>query len=125
MAKVGRKVKYTKDYLNEINEKLNKYIDEEDIPILAEFAYLNNIPRQKLYEFKELNDAIKKAITKKEANLEKGGLTGSINITMAIFSLKQLGWKDRHDIEHTGKDGGAIESKIVIEIIDPVDYEDQ
>jgi len=35
-----------------------------------------------------------------------------------------LGFDAPTKLEHTGKDGGAIESKITIEIIDPVDYED-
>lgn len=95
---VGRPVKYTKEKLEEINSALKKYVDEEDIPILAEFAYQNDINRTKLYEFDELKDAIKKCVTKKEANLERFGLLGQVNTTIAIFSLKQLGWTDgRYD----------------------------
>ena len=42
---------------------------------------------------------LKKCIAKKEANLEKGALTGKLNPSMAIFSLKQLGWRDKKEEE--------------------------
>ena len=98
----GRPTKYTTEYKEEILEMLEDYIDNTDIPIIAEFAYINFIPRQKLYEFSELNDAIKRLIDKKESQLEIKGLKNQINATMAIFSLKQLGWKDRIDIPNEG-----------------------
>ena len=93
MAKRGR----PKKHIN-IQELMNAYINETDIPIVSEFAYMNDISRQYLYELPELSDTIKKLITKKEAQLEKLALTGKINHGMAIFSLKQLGWKDVQDI---------------------------
>lgn len=90
--------KNTKERNNEILAKLEKYINETNIPIVAEFAYLNKIRRQFLYENKELSDAIKTLIDKKEAQLERGGLDKTIDKTMAIFSLKQLGWKDVQEV---------------------------
>lgn len=109
---VGRPLKYTGKYLQEIKKKFEKYIKENDIPIIAEFAYKNDIPRQKLYEFEELNDTIKRCIDKKETNLEKGVLSGKLNAAMGIFSLKQLGWSDKQEILNQG----SIELKITREI---------
>lgn len=77
--------------------KFLKYIEESDLPIVAEFAYQNGIDRKKLYEFPELRDAINLCITKKEAALQRGGLSGAYNAAMTIFSLKQIGWKDKAD----------------------------
>jgi len=94
--KGGRPRIYTTEFNIELKEKLEKYIDETDIPIVAEFAYQNFIPRQKLYEFAELNDSIKRLIDKKETALERKGLLS--NNTMCIFSLKQLGWKDNLEV---------------------------
>jgi hypothetical protein len=92
--------KYTPDKLRAIKKKLIAYIDKTSIPIAAEFAYLNNLPRQMLYEHDLISDTIKnKLIAKKEAQLEKLGLKDEINISMAIFSLKQLGWKDKQDVQ--------------------------
>lgn len=75
--------------------KFKKYIDNTTIPIIAEFAYMNDIERQYLYDNQMFSTLLKKCIAKKEANLEKGALTGKLNPSMAIFSLKQIGWKDK------------------------------
>ena len=95
-----------KHHSAEITEKLIAYIEQEAIPILAEFSYKNNIPRTHLYEIAKddikLTDAIKFCIAKKEANLERGALSGEVNTTMAIFSLKQIGWSDKQETTHLG-----------------------
>ena len=95
MAKRGRKPKYSKKFLAELAKKFDEYIENTDIPIIAEFAYLNNIDRTLLYDKPEFSTLLKKAITKKKAQLEKLALKGEINPTMAVFSLKQLGWSDK------------------------------
>jgi hypothetical protein len=92
-------------------ERFLQYIDRTDIPIVAEFAVLQGLYRQQLYEIDELSDAIKQCTSKKEASLERKGLAGEVNCTMAIFSLKQLGWKDVQRQELSGPDGGPIETK--------------
>ncbi len=76
-------------------KKFEKYINETTLPIIAEFAYMNDIERQYLYDNQMFSTLLKKCIAKKEANLEKGALTGKLNPSMAIFSLKQIGWKDK------------------------------
>jgi hypothetical protein len=81
---------------------LDKYIDDNEIPIVAEFAYLHNIRKATLYEKEELKYSIKRLTEKKEAQLEKGALSGVINTTMAIFSLKQIGWSDKKEIDLSG-----------------------
>jgi hypothetical protein len=85
------------------------YVDSHDIPILAEFAFLNHVNRTSLYEFPELSDAIKTLIAKKESALERILYTrveGSI--AGVIFGLKQLGWKDTQSIEHSIPDGITV-----------------
>ena len=76
-------------------DRFKKYIDNTTLPIIAEFAYMNDIERQYLYDNEMFSTLLKKCTEKKQANLEKGALTGKLNPTMAIFSLKQLGWRDR------------------------------
>ena len=80
-------------------DKFKKYINDTTLPIIAEFAYMNDIERQYLYDNQMFSTLLKKCIAKKEANLEKGALTGKLNPSMAIFSLKQIGWKDRQETE--------------------------
>ena len=93
--------KWTPTAREELLDALMAYVDDTEIPILAEFAVQNHVRRQALYEFAELSDAIKEAVEKKEAGLERLMLTGKAT-TGCIFSLKQLGWKDTHDVEHSG-----------------------
>jgi len=88
----------------------NAYFYAENcmLPIVAEFAHQNGITRQYLYEladnekakgFDDLSDAIKMISETKEIVLEKGALVGEFQANMAIFSLKQLGWRDKQEQE--------------------------
>jgi hypothetical protein len=95
----------------ELLRKLLAYIAETEIPIVAEFAAQSGLYRQQLYDMPELSDALKSCISKKEGALERQALAGKVNCTMAIFSLKQLGWKDTQSHEHGGPNGGPIRTK--------------
>lgn len=109
-------LKYTPKLIKEITTKLDEYIETTPIPIVAEFAYLNNIRRQRLYDLqdKTLRHLMARLIDKKEANLERQALNGTIDKSMAIFSLKQLGWKDRQEI--TGDKEKPISIRIITEV---------
>ena len=87
----------------EICEAIKAYTDNVTVPIISEFCYKNDIRKQRLYEDDRFSDSIKRLIEKKEANLEKLALAGKVNTTMAIFSLKQLGWTDKQEISHSGE----------------------
>jgi len=102
--KVGRPRTFTDEQVAEIRDKLVQYIATTEIPIVAEFAYQNDINRQILYDYPEFSTLTKKLIAKKEAQLERMGLMNEVNSTMAIFSLKQLGWTDKQE---TKIDGGV------------------
>ena len=93
---------YNNEQVDQIQKALADYIDNTEIPILAEFAYQNNVSRNALYDYDEFSTLIKRCIDKKESQLERKALDNDVNTTMAIFSLKQLGWRDKHDVEHTG-----------------------
>jgi hypothetical protein len=113
MAKRGRPPKVSDDKMSELVAKFQKYIEETDIPIIAEFAYQNGFGKQYLYDRPEFSDLIKIALAKKEAALENGALMGTLNPTMAVFSLKQLGWRDKHEIDNNiaNKDGKPFETR--------------
>jgi len=115
VAKIGRPRKYNKNQVKEIQKKLRNYIDTADLPIIAEFAYRNEILRESLYDYPEFSTLIKRAIDKKETVLEKGVLAGKLNPAMGIFSLKQLGWSDRQDIALSGRVN--TDTKITFEIV--------
>ena len=87
---------------DELLSKLMQYIENTTIPIVAEFAYQQGLHREQLYDMPELSYALKQCINKKEAQLEKLALNGDVNCSMAIFSLKQIGWKDTHETTLAG-----------------------
>lgn len=97
MAK--RQPKYETEY---IVEQIELYLEREEIPILKELCYEQNWDYDYFMVLRgrdeEVDRSIKKLINRKEAQLEKLALLGKIDKTMAVFSLKQLGWKDRQEI---------------------------
>lgn len=99
MAKRGRPLKVKiEDLINDADA----YIAKANPPIIAEYAHRHGITRQYLYELaekdKELSDTIKRISEAKEVMLEKKALAGKYVASVAIFSLKQLGWKDSADV---------------------------
>lgn len=104
MGEPGRPVEYTEERIAEICKAMEEYTENTDIPIVAEFAYKHNIRRSTLYEYAGFSYALKRMIDKKEAQLEKRALQGEVNSPMAIFSLKQLGWSDRQDLNIGGQE---------------------
>lgn len=104
----GRPIEYTDERIKEISVKMDEYTDDSDIPILSEFSYINKIRYATLYEHEGLAESRERLFRKKEAQLERLALFNVANATMAIFSLKQLGWKDRHDEKETEAAEGAF-----------------
>lgn len=90
---------------------LEQYIAETPVPILAEFASQQLVTRELLYEWDEpFPTLVKRCSTKKEAALERAMLGGNLNVTGCIFSLKQLGWRDR--VEHSGDKNAPLALKL-------------
>lgn len=78
-------------------QAIRKYTDATPLPILKECCYQNHwnynyfISLQSEHEV--LRNAVVDLLTKKEIQLERFLMSGQNN-TAAVFSLKQLGWKD-------------------------------
>lgn len=109
---MGRPIEFTPERIAEINEAMEKYIEETDIPIVAEFAYLNDIRRASLYERQDFSYTLQKLVNKKEAQLEKLGLFNVVNASIAKFSLAQLGWSEKQETKVTGDIPVSISAKI-------------
>lgn len=103
----GRKRKYDRVVLA---KELEHYIESTEIPIFKEFCVSQKAPHSSLYEMDELKPLISMCTEKKEAALERLSLEGKVNVTQAIFSLKQLGWRDKQEHEVTGAGGGPIQT---------------
>lgn len=77
------------------------YIEQTEIPIVAEFAAQQGYGKQVIYDLADVDEEfsylLRKCVSKKEGALEAKGLRGEVNTSMAIFSLKQLGWTDKQE----------------------------
>ena len=109
-----RKGEYKYD-VDEICRALDSYtaqcVKQKEVPILKEvfvkkgwdYMYVTQILNGKLLEQKPSDDrldrSIKNLINAKEYMLERLGLKGKISTTMAVFSLKQLGWRDQQQVD--------------------------
>lgn len=97
----GRPKLYDKEKIEEIKILLEDYIERMKVPVVADFAYRYKLSRQSLYDYPEFSTLLKRLIDKKESALELAALDNEINVPMAIFALKQLGWRDKQDIDMT------------------------
>ena len=74
--------------------------------------------RQSFYDYEKVEKfsyTIKRARTFIECEYEEQLALGS---TSAIFALKNFGWTDKSEVEQYGKDGGAIEHKWTVEVVE-------
>ena len=96
---------------------IERYTDDTEIPILKEVAYQNYWNYDTIMKYQRVNEnlmqSIKRLLYKKEAQLERKGLNKEIDRTVAIFSLKQLGWKDRQEISFEEEQADEIDIKII------------
>ena len=107
----------------EMVDKLNDYTDtcikKKKVPILKEvvvkmnwnYDYVMTLERKEGWE--ELMEAINRLVNTKEYMLERLALDGKITNTMAVFSLKQLGWKDQQTMDGQSSNNKAIKITLV------------
>ncbi len=111
MAKRGRPVKYNADKMVKV---LEEYTNNTEIPILKEVCYQNKWNDRYIHELaaknENLSESINNLLMKKDSHLERLGLQGKIDRGVAIFSLKQLGWKDNQQIDHSGSVNIIVET---------------
>lgn len=86
------------------------------IPIMKECCLKNGWSYDYIYELSrdnpELREAVKELTGWKEVVLEQGMLYGTIKPGAAIFSLKQLGWKDNQSIEVCQADSNVDDDEL-------------
>lgn len=113
----GRPLKYqTLKELETLIEAYFKLCKKNIIPYtITGLGLAIGLSRQQIIEYSnrdEFHDAIKEAKQRiendYEISLRMRGSAGD------IFGLKNFGWRDKQEVEQTGKDGGPIEHKIGI-----------
>lgn len=99
--------------VSEMIDIIEEYIKKTELPIFKEVCYINNWCDKYVYELAKKNDelsySIKKLAMKKEVQLERGGLSGKYTPSMVIFSLKQLGWKEKQEENEENKVSEALD----------------
>ncbi len=128
-AKPGHPTAYKPEYCQKIIEYFsvapysevmkggNKVIEASDFPNFAGFAVLIGHHRETLLNWTkdhpEFFDAYKKAKDLQEHWLMVNGPRRLIDTAFGIFIAKNVTtMRDTQKIEHTGRDGGAIEHKV-------------
>ena len=117
--------RWTKAHLDQLADELETWMKRPSNYWLGDFAinvagcsrtYLADLAREQ--RSRRFSDTYKKAKAMQEAKIVKGGLTGKLNPTMAIFTLKNVaGWRDSKDlkIKEDAKDTTPQPIKLVIE----------
>lgn len=116
--------KYNVDEIcNALDNYTNQCIKKKEVPILKEvfvkkgwsYDYVCKILNGRLLEANDdrLDTSIKNLISAKEYMLERLGLKGMINPTMAVFSLKQLGWRDQQQVDVGNTNNKSIKITLV------------
>ena len=100
---VGNRTNHPGHDREKILTAFEDYIEATTIPIICEFASSQRISKSTMYAWPEAKELLERCVSKKEGALEREALQGRVNVVMAIFSLKQLGWKDRTELSGDGQ----------------------
>lgn len=115
----------------ELDKMCEDYFSDEGMikPTITGLSlHLGFADKTTLYDYRdrpEFSHSIKKALTKIEKYHEEA--LSENNVAGRIFALKNMGWKDKTETEHSGPGGSAIqtESKHIVEFRDFTDKADQ
>lgn len=88
-----------------LKEDIEQYTKRTEYPILKELCYQKHYNYDYVMQLQrkdeDLAQSIKELLYKKESYLEREGIKGNLAQTMAVFTLKQLGWRDNIEVAHT------------------------
>ena len=86
-----------------LRQDIIDYTEQTEYPILKELCYLKHYNYDYVMQLQrndeELSQSIKELLYKKESYLEREGIKGNLAQTMAVFTLKQLGWRDNIEVK--------------------------
>lgn len=98
----GRPLKFKT--ADELEIAVNNYFDNTEKPTLAGLAFAIGICRKSLYNYADKDEflhIIKRAKERVEVIYEERLLYEN-NPTGLIFALKNMGWSDKHEEDHSG-----------------------
>lgn len=116
------------DYSESLLQKARDYVEGDfdtiyshSIPSHIGLCEALSIAKSTLYKWageedkQEFSDILNKCLAKQHNILIAKGLTGDFNSAIAKLVLGKHGYHDR--VEQTGADGGPIETKWVVEVV--------
>jgi len=114
-----------------IDEEGNVYKDKSGNPIIelnpptitGLALHLGFESRTSMYDYEQKSEfmyTLRRARMKCENWLERNGLSGNTPPTMAIFALKNYGWSDKQEIEHSGNADKPLQ--IIINGVKPIEH---
>lgn len=102
---------------DKFNDAVEEYFNSETSPTWTGLAiHLGFESRKSLNDYAdkpEFSYSVKRALQRIENKYEKA--ISANNPTGAIFALKNFGWKDKHEVDHTTK-GDKIEAAPTINV---------
>ena len=116
MARRPRLIESSSEFDKRVDEYFARCKKDETRPLYTGLIrHLGFVSRQSLYDYSKDERYAKSVAYAKlcmeevyEGQLGDGGNSGGV-----IFALKNLGWSDKTELEHTGKDGGNVVVEIV------------
>lgn len=122
----GRPSKYTPELIAKAEHYAENYEDYGDpIPSIAGLACVLGITRETVHtwikeeEKRQFSDIIKGMLAEQERALLKNGLKGEFSPVITKLVLSKHNYHDKQDTTVSGPDGGPIENKWTVEIVDP------
>jgi len=132
MAELGRPAKFAS--VEQMQEQIDQYfnnlptkkIGEFDVPVATMTGlalHLGFESRQSLYDYEKNGDfsyTVKRARLKIENEYEMQLRTSS-SPSGAIFGLKNFGWSDKQELEHSGNPDRPLKTSMVVEFVNGPD----
>ena len=111
----GRPTEWTEERIEALADKLIAWSKVHTSCYLESFCAKNETYPQKLSELaqksEKFSEALKRARASCASNLAEATAGGEMPPAFGIFALKQHGWRDKQEVEHSGevKGSGVIE----------------
>lgn len=88
---------------DEIKAKARVYLETDGYKTIADFCRVNKLDRKHFWRMceadEELSHLRELIVLERECHLERGGLSGELNSSMAKFALAQIGWTEKQEIK--------------------------
>jgi hypothetical protein len=108
----GRPPTWTDELIDDLADKIITWSRFHTSNYLESFCAENDTYPQKLSELAlksdKFSEALKRAKAACSAHIAEATAGGEMPVAFGIFALKQHGWRDRQEVEHSGEIGSRV-----------------